>query len=101
MQRTLTIPLDLTQEQKELIKQTQLVYKAHFDEYAAWFKTNKTSSKVRSHTALYSSLRAANPHFPSALHQAARDHASEAIKSYNSRNWKKRWSTFLLEMRRT
>ena len=32
------------------------------------------------------------PHFPSALHQAARDHASEAIKSYNSRNWKKRWS---------
>lgn len=92
MQRTLQVQLDLNAEQVQILKKTQEIYKDIFDQYAAWFKTNKTSSKVRVHTILYSKINKQYSDFPTGLHQAARDHASESIKSYNSRYPKKKWS---------
>lgn len=92
MQRTLRINLTLTQEEVKTLQETQELYKEHFDTYAAWFHQNKTSSKVRGHAQVYSPLRKQYPEFPTGLHQAARDHASESIKSWNSKNWKKKWT---------
>lgn len=91
MQRTLRVNLILTPQETLTLKKTQEIYKAHFDAYAAWFHLNKTSSKVRAHAQVYPIFRKQYSHFPTGLHQAARDHASESIKGWNSLHKKKKW----------
>lgn len=91
MQRTAQITLDLTDAELALLQKTQLQYKQVYDETAEWFITNKTTAKTKAHEALYERQRNALPDFPSALLQAARDNASESVKSYNSNHPKKKW----------
>lgn len=90
MQRTVTIPLELNDVDKKSVIDTIEKYSKVYDEYAAWFTQNRTTSKVLGHRALYYSHNECG--LPTALIQSARDNASESIKSYNSRFKKKAWS---------
>lgn len=89
MQRTARVNLDLSQEQKDAVIETIRLYSTVYDDYAKWFTSNKTTSKVLGHKAVYYTHNECG--LPTALIQSARDNASESIKSYNSRFKDKKW----------
>ena len=77
MLRTISIPVDLPQERFfSLMAQCAEIFNAHID----WALEQKTFNKSKAHRDLYSRLRLAYPDVPSALLQATRDNALEAIK---------------------
>ena len=77
MLRTVSIPVNLPNERFfSLMAQCAEIFNAHID----WALEHKTFNKSRAHRDLYSQLRLAYPDVPSALLQATRDNALEAIK---------------------
>lgn len=77
MLRTVSIPVNLPQERFfSLMAQCAEIFNAHID----WALEQKTYNKSKAHRDLYNELRLAYPDVPSALLQATRDNALEAIK---------------------
>ena len=77
MLRTVSLPIDLPTERFfSLMAQCAEIFNAHAD----WALKQKTYSKSKAHRDLYGQLRLAHPDVPSALLQATRDNALEAIK---------------------
>ncbi len=77
MLRTISIPVEIPAERYlPLMAQCAEIFNAHVD----WALENKTYNKSKAHHDLYSKLRLAYPEVPSALLQASRDNALEAIK---------------------
>lgn len=77
MLRTVSIPVDLPKERFfSLMSQCAEIFNAHTD----WAMEQKTYNKSKAHRDLYSQLRLAYSNVPSALLQATRDNALEAIK---------------------
>ena len=77
MLRTVSIPVNLPQEKFFfLMSQCADIFNAHID----WALEQKTYNKSKAHRDLYSQLRLTYPDVPSALIQATRDNALEAIK---------------------
>lgn len=77
MLRTVSIPVDLPKEKFFfLMAQCAEIFNAHID----WALEQKTYNKSKAHRDLYSQLRLTYPDVPSALLQATRDNALEAIK---------------------
>lgn len=77
MLRTVSIPVDLPAEKFfSLMEQCAEIFNRHVD----WALEFKTYNKSKAHRDLYSQLRLAYPDVPSALLQATRDNALEAIK---------------------
>ena len=77
MFRTVSIPVDLPPQRFfTLMSQCAEIFNAHID----WAIKNKTWNKSKAHRDLYSDLRIAYGDVPSALLQATRDNAMEAIK---------------------
>ena len=90
--RSVTISLQLTDEERaravETVKQAAEVYNLH----SKFSVENKVVAKRILHEKVYREAREAFPNVPSAMVQTMRDNAIESVKSYNSRNPKKRWS---------
>lgn len=90
--RSVTLALKLSNEEKvrvaETAKQAAKVYNLH----SKFAIENKTAAKKYLHEGVYEKAREAFPQLPSAMVQTMRDNAVESVKSYNSRNPKKRWS---------
>ena len=77
MLRTVSIPVSLPRQRFfSLMAQCAKIFNAHID----WALTNKTFNKSKAHRDLYAELRLSYPEVPSALLQATRDNALEAIK---------------------
>lgn len=78
MKRTVSIPVDLPRERfLPLMGLCAGIFNRHVD----WALENKTYNKSRAHKDLYAVLRLEYPTVPSALLQAVRDTAMEAIKA--------------------
>lgn len=90
--RSVIISLSLTDEEKtrvvETIRQAAEVYNLH----SKFSVENKTAAKKHLHEGVYHVARELFPKIPSAMVQTMRDNVVESVKSYNSRNPKKRWS---------
>ena len=77
MLRTVSIPVNLPSERFFcLMSQCAEIFNEHTD----WAMEHKTYNKSKAHRDLYGQLRLAYPDVPSALLQATRDNALEAIK---------------------
>ncbi len=77
MLRTVSVPVDLPKERFfSLMSQCAEIFNAHID----WALEQKTYNKSKAHRDLYRQLRLNYPDVPSALLQATRDNALEAIK---------------------
>lgn len=83
MLRTVSIPVDLPKARFFALQaQCAEIFNAHID----WALKEKTYNKSKAHQALYSQLRLTYPDVPSALLQATRDNALEAIKQIKFNN---------------
>ena len=77
MLRTVSIPVDLPKDRFfSLMGQCAKIFNTHTN----WALEQKTYNKSKAHRDLYSQLRLAYPDVPSALLQATRDNALEAVK---------------------
>lgn len=78
MKRTVSIPVNLPRERfLPLMELCAGIFNRHVD----WALENKTYNKSRAHKDLYAALRLEYPTVPSALLQAVRDTAMEAVKA--------------------
>lgn len=90
MKRTVSIPVDLPRERfLPLMGFCDDIFNQHVD----WALAEKTWNKNKAHHALYASIRQQYPDVPSALVQAIRDNAMEAVKARRFENIEKRGST--------
>jgi IS605 OrfB family transposase len=78
--RTIKLKLNVSQEDKETLKNTMNLFNAAFNEVAKYGFEHKTHSKVAIHNATYYQIREKYPELPSSLVQGARDVACEALK---------------------
>ena len=78
--RTIKLKLDMSDEGKENLKQTVVLFNQVFNEVAEYGFNNHTHSKVSIHHATYKDIRKRHPELPSSLVQGARDVACEALK---------------------
>jgi IS605 OrfB family transposase len=78
MKKTISIPVALPPERfLPLMARCAEIFNIHVD----WALANGTYNKSKAHDALYFELRARHPDVPSALVQAVRDTAMEAVKA--------------------
>src|SRR5271157_1803265 len=99
MKRTLKIKIN---PPKTEFLELMLVCNSIFNRYTKWSRKNKTYSKSKAHTELYSFLRTKFPQINSALIQTVRDTALEAVKATKfKRKIKKRKYSSLRYDRRT
>ena len=90
MLRTVSIPVDLPNERFfSLMSQCAEIFNVHID----WALEQKTYNKSKAHRDLYSQLRLTYPDVPSALLQATRDNALEAIKQFQFKRMPRKKST--------
>ena len=90
MLKTVSIPVNLPQERFfSLMAQCADIFNVHIN----WALEHKTYNKSKAHHALYSQLRLAYPDVPSALLQATRDNALEAIKQTKFKRTPRKKST--------
>ena len=80
MDRTLKLKLELSDEDKESLMQTVVLFNQVFNEVAEYGFEKRTHSKVSVHNATYKDIRGRHPELPSSLIQGARDVACEALK---------------------
>jgi len=81
--RTVSIPTDLEPERfLPLMSQCADIFNAHVD----WALEQHSCNKSKAHDALYLQFRQSNPDVPSALIQAVRDTALEAVKANKYKN---------------
>lgn len=93
MTRTVTAIInDVDDDTYIRLQQTRDMYAEVFNKHAVWARENKSTNVNKAHKALYDELRKEFPHLPSAMIQAARNHAFGNIKSYNSNNPTKKWT---------
>ena len=92
MTRTVHVTLDVEEDIRDRLLKTIEIYAHVFNAHALWAKENKSTNVNRVHKEMYESLRNEYPEFPSAMIQAARNHAFGNVKSYNSNNPKSKWS---------
>lgn len=90
--RTVNVYPEISDTDMKRIFKTRELYAKVFDEYAKFYCDNKTLSVNQAHHWLYHQQRRKYPELPSGLLQSARDKAKVAVKSYNSRNPKSRFS---------
>ena len=92
MTRTVHVTLDVEEDIRDRLLKTIEIYAHVFNAHALWAKENKSTNVNRVHKEMYESLRNEYPEFPSAMIQAARNHAFGNVKAYNSNNPKSKWS---------
>ena len=80
MDRTIKLKLDLSNEDKNTLKETMGVCNQVFNEVAEYGFENNTYSKIKIHHATYYPIREKYPELPSAILQGTRDVACEALK---------------------
>ena len=90
--RTVNVYPEISGTDMRRIFKTRELYAKVFNEYAQWFCDNKSLNVNQAHHCLYHKQRIVHPELPSGLLQSARDKAKVAVKSYNSRNPKSRFS---------
>lgn len=92
MKRTVTIFPEFSNLEVVSIRETQALYETVFDLTCKKILEKEKISKKDLHSEMYEELKLVCPTLPTALIQASRDLACEAIKSYNSNNKKKKYS---------
>ena len=80
MDRTIKLKLDLSNEDKDILKKTMNVSNQVFNEVAIYGFDNQTHSKIKIHHATYYPIREKYPGLPCAILQGTRDVACEALK---------------------
>jgi IS605 OrfB family transposase len=78
--RTIKLKLGVSEEDKEVLRKTIILFNTVFNEVAQYGFEHKTHSKVSIHHATYNDIREMHPELPSSLVQGARDVACEALK---------------------
>jgi putative transposase len=81
MDRTIKLKLEMSEEDKESLKDTVVLFNQVFNEVAKYGFRNRTHSKVSVHHATYKDIRERHPDLNSSHVQGARDVACEALKS--------------------
>lgn len=80
MERTIKLKLELSEENKETLRQTMALSNQVFNEIARYGFENHTCSKVSVHRATYYSIREKHPELPCSILQGIRDVACESLK---------------------
>jgi putative transposase len=80
VERTIRLKLDLSDENKETLKQTMVLSNQIFNDIARYGFDNHTYSKVSVHHATYYGIREKHPELPCSILQGIRDVACEALK---------------------
>jgi putative transposase len=89
--RTVSVPLELTSNQSQLLLNTFKVASDAYNDMASYAVQNKIISKQKLHTGQYAKLRLKYPSLPSAYLQSLRDQMIEGLKSIHSNHPKKKW----------
>lgn len=90
-QRTLTVRLDATLEQRQLFEQVIAIYNKAWGDVVAWCNANTSVNRTRLQKALYRQLRTTYPELPSQFISIALRDGAGAVKSWNSNHKKHRW----------
>lgn len=77
MQRTVSLKVDVPDGFLDYLKTCSDIFNRHVE----WCFANKTFNKLKANAALYYPLREEFPQIPSAILQAIRDTACEAVKA--------------------
>jgi putative transposase len=85
VKRTITLLLNLSDEDKSKLLETMEAYTVAYHISASWGFENKTWNKISNHRGTYSLIRDVVPNLPSGLVQAARDVACENLKRLKNR----------------
>jgi putative transposase len=91
VKRTVSIPIQLDSSRfLSLMERSAKIFNVHVD----WALENKTYSKSKAHHALYQQIKEQHPQMPTALIQAVRDTAMEAVKAtkFKKKPRKKKYS---------
>jgi len=78
--RTIKFKLELSEQDKEALRQTMIISNQVFNEIAKYGFENRTCSKVSIHHATYYGIREKHPELPCSILQGIRDVACEALK---------------------
>lgn len=78
--RTIKLKLNMSDESKEILRQTMILSNRVFNEIARYGFENHTCSKVSIHHATYYGIREQYPELPCSILQGIRDVACEALK---------------------
>lgn len=91
MTRTVHVMLDVDEDTRTRLESTLDIYARVYNRHAEWAVEHRSTNTTRAHKDLYRQLRSEFPTLPSAMIQAARDHAFGNVKSYNSNNPDNKW----------
>ena len=80
VERTIKFKLEMSEESKEILRQTMFLSNQVFNEIAKYGFDNHTCSKVSVHHATYYPIREKYPELPCSIVQGIRDVACEALK---------------------
>lgn len=91
-QRTLMLPLPLTREQYDPLKQAAEEYNSMWSSLISWCDTNKTVNRTRMQKENYRRLRDRHPMLPAQFACIVMRDAAGAMRSWNSNHPKRRWN---------
>lgn len=81
MNRTISVKLNLTEQDVHTLRLTQKIASQVFNDHVEWSFKNMTWSKIRAHKEMYDIERKKYNEFPSAMLQTVRDTSLETIKA--------------------
>lgn len=90
-QRTLTVPLSVSEEQRNLFIEVIKLYNKAWGDVVAWCNKNQTTNKSRAQKELYYKLRGDYPQLPAQFISIVLRDAVGSVKSWNSNRKKERW----------
>ena len=91
-QRTLTVPLSVSEEQRNLFIEVIKLYNKAWGDVVAWCNENQTTNKSRAQKELYHKLRGNYPQLPAQFISIVLRDAVGSVKSWNSNRKKERWA---------
>lgn len=90
-QRTLSVDVSATDEQRDLFLRTVGVYNKAWGDVVAWCKKNKSVNRTTLQEDMYHVLRKRYPELPSQFVSCVLRDGAAAVKSWNSNNKGKKW----------
>lgn len=88
-QRTITVPLDVSEEQRQLFIRVIELYNKAWSNVVSWCTKNHSVNRSRLQKELYHELRETYPELPSQFISIALRDAAGSVKTWNANNKKK------------
>lgn len=92
-QRTITVPLDVSEEQRQLFIRVIELYNKAWGNVVSWCTKNHSVNRSRLQKEFYHELRETYPELPSQFISIALRDAAGSVKTWNANNKKNRWET--------